>query len=137
VAEQRRVVFLEWTDPVFCGGHWVPEMVSLAGGIDPLGQPGGDSRRMTWQDVVDAKPDILIVAPCGYGLSASADAARLLPVIPGAAVFAVDANAYFARPGPRLAEGIELLAHLFHPDLFAWPHETRPWQEITAPLGQE
>jgi iron complex transport system substrate-binding protein len=129
--EPRRVVFLEWTDPVFCGGHWVPEMVTLAGGRDPLGQPGGDSRRMTWQDVIDARPDTLIVAPCGYGLSASVDAARLLPSIPGATVFAVDANAYFARPGPRLAEGIELLAHLFHPTLFAWPHKTRPWLEVT------
>jgi len=129
-AEPRRVVFLEWTDPVFCGGHWVPEMVTLAGGTDPLGQPGGDSRRMSWQDVVDATPDILIVAPCGYGLSASVEAARQLPVISGTAVFAVDANAYFARPGPRLAEGIELLAHLFHPGLFAWPHETQPWSQI-------
>jgi len=129
--EPRRVVFLEWTDPVFCGGHWVPEMVTLAGGTDPLGQPGADSRRMTWQDVVDARPDILIVAPCGYGLSASVDAARRLPVIPGTTVFAVDANAYFARPGPRLAEGIELLAHLFHPTLFAWPHKAMPWLEVT------
>ena len=130
-AERRRVVFLEWTDPVFCGGHWVPEMVALAGGVDPLGRAGGDSVRMSWQDVADAKPDILIVAPCGYGLSASVDAARSLPAIPGAAVFAVDANAYFARPGPRLAEGVELLAHLFHPEAFDWPHDTRPWAEIS------
>ena len=129
-AEPRRVVFLEWTDPVFCGGHWVPEMVSLAGGTDPLGQAGGDSRRMSWGDVVDARPEILIVAPCGYGLSASADAARRLPPIEGATVFAVDANAYFARPGPRLAEGIELLAHLFHPEMFAWPHGAQPWTEV-------
>ncbi len=128
--EPRRVVFLEWTDPVFCGGHWVPEMVTLAGGFDPLGQPGGDSRRMSWEDVVAAQPDILIVAPCGYGLSASLDAARSIPEIPGTSVFAVDANAYFARPGPRLAEGIELLAHLFHPESFAWPHATQPWAVV-------
>ena len=134
-AEQKRVVFLEWTDPVFCGGHWVPEMVALAGGVDPLGRAGGDSVRISWQDVEDAKPDILIVAPCGYGLSQSEDAARNLPAIPGATVIAVDANAYFARPGPRLAEGVELLAHLFHPDAFAWPHDTRPWAEIPGDVG--
>ena len=134
-AERKRVVFLEWTDPAFCGGHWVPEMVALAGGVDPLGRAGGDSVRMSWQDVVDAKPDILIVAPCGYGLSQSEDAARSLPAIPGATVFAVDANAYFARPGPRLAEGVELLAHLFHPEAFAWPHDTRPWAEIPSDAG--
>ena len=129
-AKPRRVVFMEWTDPVFCGGHWVPEMVALAGGYDPLGQPGGDSRRMSWKDVAAAKPDILIVAPCGYGLDAAEDAARRLPNIPGVTVFAVDANAYFARPGPRLAEGIELLAHLFHSDVFSWPHHTRPWSMV-------
>ena len=134
-AERKRVVFLEWTDPAFCGGHWVPEMVALAGGVDPLGRAGGDSVRMSWQDVVDAKPDILIVAPCGYGLSQSEDAARSLPAIPGATVFAVDANAYFARPGPRLAEGVELLAHLFHPEAVAWPHDTRPWAEIPSDAG--
>ncbi len=128
--ERRRVVFLEWTDPVFCGGHWVPEMVTLAGGFDPLGQPGGDSRRMSWEDVVAAQPDILIVAPCGYGLSSSLDAARSLPEIPGTSVFAVDANAYFARPGPRLAEGIELLAHLFHPERFEWSYATQPWAVV-------
>ncbi len=129
-AEPRRVVFLEWTDPVFCGGHWVPDMVTLAGGFDPLGQPGGDSRRMSWDDVVTAQPDILIVAPCGYGLPASLNAASSLPEVRGASVFAVDANAYFARPGPRLAEGIELLAHLFHPERFAWPHATQPWAVV-------
>jgi iron complex transport system substrate-binding protein len=129
-AEPKRAVFLEWTDPVFCGGHWVPEMVTLAGGHDPLGRRGGDSRRMMWEDVVGAKPDILIVAPCGYGLSAAEDAARKLPEIPGVSVFAVDANAYFARPGPRLAEGIELLAHLFHPEAYTWPHDARPWAGV-------
>jgi iron complex transport system substrate-binding protein len=129
-SDARRVVFLEWTDPVFCGGHWVPEMVTLAGGHDPLGQPGGDSRRMSWDDVVAARPEILIVAPCGYGLDASIAAAEQLPNVPGVSVVAVDANAYFARPGPRVAEGIELLAHILHPDLFHWPHDSRPWKII-------
>ncbi len=126
----RCVVFLEWTDPLFCGGHWVPEMISLAGGEDPLGRPGADSVRMDWDDVVVARPEIIIVSPCGYRLERSADLARQIPRLPGAEVYAVDANAYFARPGPRVVEGVELLAHLFHPDLVSWPHADRPWERI-------
>ena len=127
----RRVAFLEWTEPLFCPGHWVPEMISAAGGIDPLGHPGGDSSRITWETVAKGSPEIIIVAPCGYGLPQSRQAAMQIPRVPGARIVAVDANAYFARPGPRVAEGIELLAHLFHPDLVDWPHSQRPWAEIS------
>lgn len=109
----RRVMFLEWTDPPFCAGHWVPEMIELAGGADPLGRPGADSVRVSWDDVRAAEPEIVIVAPCGYGLAEAERLARALPEIPGARVVPVDANAYFARPGPRYAEGIELLAGIF------------------------
>ena len=130
-ASRRRVVFLEWTDPLFCGGHWVPEMISLAGGEDPLGRPGEDSVRMDWDDVVSARPEMIIVSPCGYRLEQSVDLARQMRRIPGTEVYAVDANAYFARPGPRVVEGVELLAHLFHPDLFSWPHADRPWERIS------
>jgi iron complex transport system substrate-binding protein len=112
-----RVAFLEWTDPLFCAGHWVPEMIALAGGEDPLGRPGGDSVRMTWKDVLASSPEIVVVAPCGHGLAEARKLASTLPEIPGARVVAVDANAYFARPGPRVAEGIELLASIFHEDL--------------------
>lgn len=129
-APRRCVTFLEWTEPLFCGGHWVPEMVAAAGGEDPLGQPGADSQRITWDDVAASEPEMLIVAPCGYGLKEAIEVARRLPRITDAEVYAVDANAYFARPGPRVAEGVELLAHLFHPDRFAWPHEHRPWERI-------
>jgi iron complex transport system substrate-binding protein len=130
-APLRRVAFLEWTDPLFCPGHWVPEMISLAGGSDPLGEAGGDSRRITWDAVATGSPEIVIVAPCGYGLAQSVEAARALELPMNARIIAVDANAYFARPGPRVAEGIELLAHLFHPDKFHWPHDERPWMEIS------
>ena len=126
----RRIAFLEWTEPLFCAGHWVPEMVSAAGGDDPLGQPGADSRRMTWDDVGASTPEMIIVAPCGYGLKEAIAVANRLPRVIEAQVYAVDANAYFARPGPRVAEGMELLAHLFHPDRFAWPHEHQPWAQI-------
>ena len=130
-ASRRRVAFLEWTDPFFCAGHWVPEMIGIAGGIDPLGHPGGDSQRITWNSVTMGNPEIIVVAPCGYGLAQSQDAAGNLTDTGSARVVAVDANAYFARPGPRVAEGIELLAHLFHPDLFEWPRTKRPWAEIS------
>lgn len=126
----RRVVFLEWTDPLFCAGHWVPEMVTLAGGVDPLGKAGADSERMTWDDVRRTDPETIIVAPCGYGLEKAVELAKQMPAAGDATVFAVDANAYFARPGPRIAEGVELLAHLFHPARCPWPHDHQPWRQI-------
>ena len=116
-------------DPVYCCGHWVPEMVRIAGGIDQLGREGADSVRVRWDDVLQWKPEILIVMPCGFGLEKATEQARMLTAYPGWAdlpavrsgrVHAVDANSYFARPGPRVIEGTELLAHLLHPDLFGW-----------------
>src|ERR1700736_446469 len=130
-APRRRVVFLEWTEPLFCGGHWVPEMISLAGGEDPLGRAGEDSVRMDWDDVVNARPELIIVSPCGYRLERSVELARQIRGVPDAEVYAVDANAYFARPGPRVVEGVELLAHLFHPDLVSWPDVDQPWERVS------
>jgi len=124
-----RVFCMEWIDPVYCCGHWVPEMVRIAGGIDRLGREGTDSVRIQWKDVLQWKPEVLIVMPCGFGLEKAAEQARQLSTCPGWAdlpavrncrVYAVDANSYFARPGPRVVEGTELLAHLLHPDLFEW-----------------
>jgi iron complex transport system substrate-binding protein len=112
-AHRRRVMFLEWTDPPYCAGHWVPEMIELAGGEDPLGRRGADSLRVSWDDVRAAEPEVMIVAPCGYGLAEAERLVSTLPAMPGARVVPVDANAYFARPGPRYAEGIELLAGIF------------------------
>lgn len=126
----RRVAFLEWTDPFFSAGHWVPEMIELAGGHDPMGQNGADSIRMTWDDVRASKPEVIVVSPCGYRLEQSVELAKTIETIPGAKIYAVDANAYFARPGPRVAEGIELLAHLFHPDRFEWTHSNQPWSLV-------
>lgn len=130
-APRRRVVFLEWTNPLFSGGHWVPEMISLAGGEDPLGRPGQDSVHIDWDDVANARPEIIIVSPCGYRLEQSVALTRQMRRVLGAALYAVDANAYFARPGPRVVEGVELLAHLFHPDLVPWCHGNRPWERIS------
>lgn len=130
-APTRRVVFLEWTEPLFCGGHWVPEMIELAGGHDPLGRPGADSVRMEWDDVENANPELIIVSPCGFRLDQASELARTVRRRTGARIVAVDANAYFARPGPRVAEAIELLAHLMHPERVRWPHAHRPWAEIS------
>ena len=124
-----RVLFLEWTDPYFCAGHWVPEMIAIAGGDEPLGRIGADSARLTWADIAAARPEVVIVSPCGFRVERAAELARRLidqpgwdgiPAVREGRVYAVDANAYFARPGPRVAEGVELLAHLIHPDLCAW-----------------
>jgi iron complex transport system substrate-binding protein len=133
-----RVFCQEWLDPVFASGHWMPEMVDIAGGIDALGKAGADSVRVTWEDVIAWAPDILIITPCGYNLdqtveqalnffnSTDRDTPRLpeaffeIPAVRDKRVFAVDANSYFARPGPRVVDGTELLAHLIHPELFDW-----------------
>lgn len=132
-ATPRRVVFLEWIDPFYCAGHWVPEMIAAAGGYDPIGEAGADSRRMTWDEIIAADPEVIIVAPCGYGLADSMKLASGLRNRTSATVYAVDANAYFARPGPRVAEGIELLAHIFHPQLSAWPHAHMPFARMDRP----
>ena len=111
---KRRVTFLEWTDPPFCAGPWVPEMLDIAGGHDPRGRPGADSVRVSWDDIRATNPEIVIVAPCGFGLPEAERMASELPPISGVRVEPVDANAYFARPGPRYAEGVGVLASLFH-----------------------
>jgi iron complex transport system substrate-binding protein len=114
-----RVMFLEWTDPPFAPGHWIPEMIRLAGGEPVLGTAGEKSVRVTWDQVHSALPEVVVVAPCGFdraGSSTLADqlvASAVLPV--GIPVYAVDANASWARPGTRLVDGIEELAALLHP----------------------
>jgi len=127
-ATPRRVFFIEWIEPIFCGGHWVPEQIELAGGVDMLGRKGADSVRVPFEDVVAWAPEILIVSPCGAHLDDAAEQAHAMladdrwlsiPAVRSGNVFAVDGSSYFARPGPRVFDGIELLAHLFHPDRVA------------------
>jgi iron complex transport system substrate-binding protein len=113
-----RVLVLEWTDPPFAPGHWVPEMVTLAGGQPVLGVAGEKSYRVTWDDVRRCEPDVIVCAPCGYELEASAAlGSQVLDRLPDVPVWAVDANASFARPGPRLVDGIETLAAILHPSV--------------------
>jgi iron complex transport system substrate-binding protein len=121
-----RIACLEWLNPVFNAGHWVPEMVELAGGEDVLSHAGQPSVRVEWQQVFDSQPEVILISPCGYDLKRAAEEFAHLPLPDGwnempaaknARVFVTDANAYFSRPGPRLAEGVAILAKALHPDL--------------------
>jgi iron complex transport system substrate-binding protein len=123
VRSQRRprVASLEWLDPVYVAGHWTPQMIELAGGQDVLGGAGERSQTVTWSAVADAEPEVVIVMPCGYDAArARAEGTRYadeLTALGARKIVAVDASAYFSRPGPRLTDGIELLAHILHPQL--------------------
>jgi iron complex transport system substrate-binding protein len=136
-----RVAALEWMDPVYVGGHWVPQMIELAGGEDVLGLPGEKSRTAEWTEVESASPEVVVSMPCGlYAEQAAAETMRWRRhlVLLGARVFAVDAAAYFSRPGPRLVEGVELLGHLLHPELVPAPPSRRSIEldlERPAPVG--
>lgn len=123
-ARRPRVLSLEWIDPPYVGGHWVPEMIARAGGVDMLGQMGEPSRRVAWEEIFAAQPEIALVIPCGYDCSQSAQEFRRadlrpewaqMPAVNSGRVLALDANSYFSRPGPRLVTGLALLAKLFHP----------------------
>jgi iron complex transport system substrate-binding protein len=122
---QPRVACLEWLSPPFNGGHWIPEMVTIAGGIDPFGIVGEDSYRMQWQQVLDADPEVILVMPCGYDLDRAAAEYRKTELPKGwertsaarnGRVFAVNATAYFSRPGPRLVTGLEIMYALLQED---------------------
>jgi iron complex transport system substrate-binding protein len=145
-ARRPRVFCLEWVDPLYCSGHWVAEMVEAAGGTDRLSRRGTDSVRIPWSEVIAWAPEVLVVMPCGFKLGAAVEQTQRLALLPGWAdlpavragrVFAVDANAYFARPGPRLIDGIELLGHLLHPDLVPWKGPADAFQHVPfAPDGR-
>jgi iron complex transport system substrate-binding protein len=112
-----RVLVLEWTEPAFAPGHWVPEMVTLAGGTCVLGRPGEKSYRIAWDQVVESRPDVVVCAPCGFDLEGASELAREVASRVDVPVWAVDANASFARPGPRLVDGVEALAGILHADV--------------------
>jgi iron complex transport system substrate-binding protein len=121
-----RVGCIEWLDPPFSAGHWVPEMVRLAGGEELFAGPGEPSVRLTWTDVFEAAPEVLVLMPCGFGVERTIREARALPEASGwdglpavknGRVWAVDANSYFSRPAPRLVEGAEILARILHPEV--------------------
>jgi iron complex transport system substrate-binding protein len=129
ISHKPRVFCMEWLDPVYASGHWVPELVRIAGGIDELGRERGESVRISWDEITAWAPEVLVIMPCGFNLQQTMKqvwsvfgyrSSRFfdLPAVRNGRVYAVDANSYFARPGPRVVEGAELLAQLIHPELF-------------------
>jgi len=134
-----RVACIEWTAPIFTGGHWVPEMVELAGGNDVLQKAGERSLRKEWDVVLDARPEVIVVMPCGYdiaktraemGLLTQRPGWHELPAVKSGRVYLVDANAYFSRSGPRIVDGLEQLAQMLHPELF--PCAQPAWERCAA-----
>ena len=133
MVEQRpRVFCMEWLEPVYASGHWVPELVKIAGAVDEIARERGESVRVSWEDLVAWAPEVLIIMPCGFNLAqtmkqiwsvfnSSQSPFFNLPAVLSGRVYAVDANSYFARPGPRVVEGAELLARIIHPELFDRP----------------
>ena len=141
LAKRRpRVACLEWIDPTFGPGHWLPELVELAGGCAGLGVAHHDSRWVAWEDVIAFAPEVIIVTPCGFDLRRTvAEALQILPNRNGWAalpavrqgrIYAVDGNAYFSRPGPRIVDSLELLAELIHPELCAGWGPRDAWQSL-------
>ena len=117
--EPVRVAALEWLDPVYSAGHWTPQLIEMAGGEDVLGLPGEHSEQRSWEEVSAAQPEVVVVMPCGYDAPRALEEAHAyadeLARLGAGRVVAVDAAAYFSRPGPRIIEGLELMAHILHP----------------------
>ena len=140
-ASRPRVLAIEWLDPPFIGGHWVPEMIEIAGGTDVLGVPGAKSRTAEWDELAASAPDVIVAMPCGWDATRARAEVEIrateVAAIGAERIWAVDAAASFSRPGPRLVEGTELIAHLLHPDRVDAPHgvtfEPAP---LPAPAGR-
>jgi iron complex transport system substrate-binding protein len=137
-----RVACLEWIDPIFGPGHWLPKLVSLAGGQSGIGHAHADSRRVAWGDMIAFAPEVIVIMPCGFDLQRASDEAlrvlphrtgwQALPAVRQGRVYAVDGNAYFSRPGPRIVDSLELLAELIHPELFAGWGPRDSWRALVA-----
>ena len=124
-----RVACIEWFDPIYAAGHWVPEMVELAGGNDGLGVKSEPSAKIQWTEILEFQPEILVLMPCGFGVQRATQESKLLkkleswnkiPAVKSGNVFVANGHAYFSRPGPRLADGLEILAQIIHPEIFSW-----------------
>ena len=128
VAHRPRTLHLEWVDPLMCGGHWVPEMVELAGGVNCFGDKETGSFRLEWDEIVASQPEVIILMPCGFDVKRALQDAPLLsaregwaalPAVQNNRVYAIDAGAYTSRSGPRLVAGLEIMAEMLHPELFS------------------
>jgi iron complex transport system substrate-binding protein len=137
-----RVAFIEWVEPLMAGGNWMPELIEIAGGHNLFGEAGKHSDWMQWPELVAADPEVIVVAPCGYGLERCLEELPLLQAKPGwgnitavknGRVYFADGNAYFNRPGPRLADSAEMLVEMMHPEIAAARHEGTAWLRGTSP----
>jgi iron complex transport system substrate-binding protein len=126
-APRRRCVLLEWIDPPFRAGHWGPELVEIAGGVEPVGQRGADSAAIPWEAVAQAAPEVLVIACCGYSVERTLEDLPILrsragfdelPAARSGEIYVVDGSAYFSRPGPRIVDSLEILARILHPERF-------------------
>jgi iron complex transport system substrate-binding protein len=140
VEHRPRVFFMEWLQPLWAGGHWIPQMVDYAGGFDGLGHLGKPSHRIGWDEVVEYQPEVIVLSPCGFDTNQVMKEAHMLasyeewdkiPAFQSSKVYAVNASAYFSRSGPRVVEGLEILAHIIHPELF--PENPHPEAVKTVP----
>ncbi|MCI0490538.1 MAG: cobalamin-binding protein [Blastocatellia bacterium] len=131
------VACIEWIEPLMAAGNWMPELVEMAGGRNLFGEAGKHSPWMTWEELVEKNPDIMIVTPCGFDIARTLEEMHLLEEKPewkdltavrAGRVFVADGNQYFNRPGPRLVESLEILAELFHPEVFHFDHEGEGWK---------
>ena len=136
VKVRPRVFFMEWLKPPWVGGHWIPQMVDFAGGIEGLGHLGEPSNRIEWERILEYKPEIIVLAPCGYEVDQVMKEAHVLssyprletvPAFQSSKIFAVNASAYFSRPGPRVVDGLEILATIVHPEIFP---KTMHWSDV-------
>jgi iron complex transport system substrate-binding protein len=139
VKRRPRVAALEWLDPPFAAGHWTPQLIDYAGGEDVLGFVGEHSEERTWEEVRLAAPDVVVVMPCGFDAQLAYREAEMqrerLAAVGAGEVVAVDASAYFSRPGPRIVDGLELLAHILHPELVPEASAEALTVDLSAPVG--
>lgn len=140
IQHRPRVVLLEWIDPPFCSGHWSPELIRLAGGIEVIGREGEPSRTTPWQAIRFADPDVLVIACCGFSVERTLHDVPILKAYPGfdqmtcvakERVYVVDGSAYFSRPGPRLVDSLEILAHALYPEVHPLPTGLPPALQLT------
>lgn len=145
VSIRPRVFCMEWVDPPFCGGHWMKELVDLAGARDDLATGGRPSRRIEWSRVLEFAPEVIVLTCCGFNLSRCAAEAEILsrfegfselPAAQSGRIFATDGSAYFSRPGPRIVESLQILAHVIHPEVFAAPPLANAFAQIRFSSAQ-
>lgn len=141
--QKPRVACIEWLEPLMSAGNWVPELVTLAGGINLFGEPGQHSPWFSWEELLAADPDLLVILPCGFGLERTRTEMTCLTENPHwqelravqmGQVFLTDGNQYFNRPGPRLVESLEIMAEIFHPKQFQFGHKNKAWEAFSESL---